>query len=172
MGPGSTGSQIPFSFNCHYPGGNYSAELSCTRCIVKKKLCGSQAIQAAHHGYVEKAKGRSKKRRNAQQAEKRKIRKKREAEKALNRQMRQNRRAEILRATVFDRRMAALHRELILLHGVHVELASLTELEQQRWERECRQKRQQEQQEQLELLATMNELVWIYKDGFAACGDR
>jgi hypothetical protein len=193
VGPGWMAGHIPFRFNCVYEGGHYSAERSCGKCVVKKKLCGSQAIQAAHQKYREKAKERSKRCRNVRQAEKRKIRKKREVTKALNQQ---NRRAERVRERLkCDRQgaalrqerfkpnhgmaalhqehhgMAALHQELILLHRAHVELASVTELEQQRWERECRQKRQQEQQE-LELLATMKGLIRIYKHTFAACGDR
>lgn len=202
MGDGGIGCRVPFNLNCRYPGGEYSAELSCAKCTHRGKLCGSQAIQAAHEEYVEKEKERRKKKRNARQTERREIRKKQEAMRALKREMRKNKKAEMLRAAArkqlrHDRRVAGLHRELTLLHRAHVEWASHTKSEEQREqecrqkrqqeeqepleheecaslteseerrEQECHQKRQQEEQQQLELLATMNELIGIFKEGFA-----
>jgi hypothetical protein len=165
------GCRVPFNLNCPYPGGKYSAELSCARCTHKGKLCGSQAIQAAHQEYVAKEKERLKKKRNARQTERREIRKKQEAKRALKQEMQKNKKAEMLQAAArkrlrHDRQVAGLHLELTLLHRAHVEWASHIKSAERR-EQECRQKRQQEEQEQLELLATMNELIGIFKQGFA-----
>jgi hypothetical protein len=157
------GVESPSEFKCDYPNARYSAELSCAKCRDDNKLCGSRAIQAAQGVYVDKQKERRKKGRNARQTERRKNRKKREAKRELKRQRQKEQEADILRATARkrlkqDRRVAALHLELTLLHRAHVEWASLTKSEEQR-EQECRRKREQEDEQQLKLLATMKGLL-------------
>jgi hypothetical protein len=156
---GST-APIPFSFECDYSGGEYSAESSCTTCTKEKMLCGSRAIQAAEKRFVEEERKRKQRKRNARQAEKRKIRRKREAARKLKRQMRE---AEELRATArkrlkHDRQVAALYREHFLLCRAHGGWVSLPKSEEQR-EQQCHQESQQTEQGQLELLAIMMEII-------------
>jgi hypothetical protein len=49
----SRGGNAKKLIKCDYPDGNYSAKLSCFRCIKYKLPCGSRAIQAAQEKYLE-----------------------------------------------------------------------------------------------------------------------
>jgi len=171
MKTGGAGLSTPLSLKCRYPGGEYSAELSCAKCIRRGKPCGSQAIQVAHEDYMAREKERGKPKRKARQAERRKMRrnmlkkmqKMRDAKEALRlrRQVLEDEKAELLllRAAArkrlkHDRRLAALNRELTLWRFAHLELVSFIKSEES-WERQ-----------QLELLETMNELIGQYEQTF------
>lgn len=165
----------PQSFGCDYPDGKFSAELSCGKCISQKKLCGSQAIQAAHEKYAEKEKERRKKKRNALKAERQQIRKEQEAKRAARKRQNRENQIELLRAAAHkrlkrDRQLAGLHLELTILYNALMECVP-TKSEDRR-EPECRRKRRQEEHQELKMLATMNELTELtslYKENFGSC---
>jgi hypothetical protein len=176
------------SFECEYPGGEYSAALPCTKCIADKKLCGSQAIEAAYQEYLEKKRKRSKKERAVRQAERRKKRKALQVSRTEKRQAKiarkeRKRQAKIARKELKrNQLLAALNFKLTQLHHSHLRWASRTERREQeyrerqqeeqqreRWERAHRQRQQQQQLD--ELLLDMNALIVDHEKTFAACDD-